>query len=338
MKIKAEYIWLDGNEVPQIRSKTKILNIPEETSFENYKVPEWSFDGSSTLQAEREDSDCFLKPVKIYKDPIRGKNNILVLNEVYLPSGKPHSTNHRHKLKKLLEKHANDEWLIGVEQEYTFMKLDGTPYGFFLPEEKMKLQGDYYCGVGADKIFGRQIVEKHMDACLEAELVFEGVNWEVMPGQCEYQIGPADPLTVADDLIIARYLLNRIAEDYGIVVSLHPKPAGEGKNWNGAGCHTNFSTKAMRESSRVFEEVIEKLKNKHEEHISVYGKDIEQRLTGLHETCSYKEFKVGKSDRGASIRIPARVALEGKGYLEDRRPCANVIPYLAFAKLIETVS
>ena len=62
-------------------------------------------------------------------------------------------------------------------------------------------------------------------------------------------------------------------------------------------------------------------------HLKVYGEGYEMRLTGRHETCRYDEFRYGVADRTASIRIPAHVAAEEKGYLEDRRPCANICPY-----------
>ena len=78
------------------------------------------------------------------------------------------------------------------------------------------------------------------------------------------------------------------------------------------------------------------LGKKHEEHIAVYGAHNEERLTGLHETCSIKDFRYGVSDRGASIRIPMATSNDGKGYLEDRRPSANMDPYKVCSILIET--
>ncbi|PIN80991.1 glutamine synthetase [Candidatus Woesearchaeota archaeon CG10_big_fil_rev_8_21_14_0_10_30_7] len=331
-KIKAEYIWLDGTKpTAYIRSKTKILEKRIDL-FED--VPIWGFDGSSTNQAEGHSSDCVLKPVKVYKDPIRGGDNIIVLSEVYTVDDEVHSSNNRASLRELVELYEYKNFICGIEQEYTFLKLDGTPYGF-LESINMDKQGKYYCGVGADKIFGRELVEDHLDACLNAGLEIEGINCEVMPGQHEYQIGAKDALTVADDLIIARYLLERLGEKHSIVVTLAPKPAKG--DWNGAGAHINFSTAEMMESNSVFENIIDKLKSKHFEHIAVYGAGIEERLTGAHETCKFDTFRCGVSDRGASIRIPWKTAKEGKGHLEDRRPCANIDPYEALAKLMSTI-
>jgi glutamine synthetase len=254
--------------------------------------------------------------------------------EVMNADGTPHVSNFRSKLRILSGKCEEQEAWFGIEQEYTFMQNDypfGWPKGGFPGP-----QGPFYCGVGSEKVYGRDIVEDHMDACIMAGILISGINAEVMPGQWEYQIGPLGPLDAADQMWISRWLLYRISEEYGVSATLHPKPVKG--DWNGAGAHTNFSTKSMREAGGidVINAACEKLSKKHDEHIHVYGAHNEERLTGLHETCSIKEFRYGVSDRGASIRIPMQTSNDGFGYLEDRRPSANMDPYKVCSILLET--
>jgi len=336
MAVKAEYIWIDGAKpTAKLRSKTKVLiDCDEVTSLD--QLPVWGFDGSSTQQAEGHASDCALLPVSYYTDPIRGWPHILVMTEVRDPKTmEPHPSNARAACAAMAEKHAIEECIFGIEQEYTFfdgIKPLGWPdNGFPAP------QGGYYCGVGSDEVFGRNIVEEHMDACIEAGLEISGINAEVMPGQWEFQIGPVAAPEVADQIWIARWLLYRIAEDYGVSATLAAKPVKG--DWNGAGAHTNFSTKAMRDDGgiKAIEAACEKLGKRAMLHIKNYGADIEDRLTGAHETQSWENFSWGVSDRGASIRIPWNVAVDGKGYLEDRRPNANADPYTVCHLMIESI-
>jgi glutamine synthetase len=261
--------------------------------------------------------------------------------EVLLPDMTPHPSNTRAACAAAAEKYAEFDTWFGIEQEYTF--FDGIkPLGW--PENGFPApQGGYYCGVGADEVFGRPVVEAHMDACLAAGLAFSGINGEVMPAQWEFQIGPIQAPAVCDHLWVARWLLYRVGEDIhisdfenrGVSARLDPKPV-QG-DWNGAGAHCNFSTKYMRESYDACVAAAEALKSNHEEHIANYGHRIEERLTGRHETCSYREFRYGVADRGASVRIPWQVHREQKGYIEDRRPNANCDPYKVAGLILNTV-
>jgi glutamine synthetase len=331
MPYQAEYIWIDGTKpTPLLRSKTKILDNSVKTP------PIWGFDGSSTEQATGEASDCMLKPVFWCKDPIRGGKNILVICEVYLAStGLPHPTNTRAACAAAADKYKKHGMIYGIEQEYTFMRLNGRPYGFPELDGEPGPQGPYYCGVGAGRVMGRDIVELHTEACIEAGLTISGTNAEVMPGQWEFQIGPLDALAASDQMYVARWLLHRIAEDFDVVVSFDAKP--QKGDWNGAGAHTNFSTKAMREGYDAIESACKALEGRVMEHVENYGHDIQSRLTGKHETAPWNQFSYGVSNRGASIRIPWQVAKDRKGYAEDRRPNANMDPYVVTRLILETV-
>jgi len=321
---KLEYLWLDGCTPTQIRSKTKVVK----EFGKSEEAPVWGFDGSSTEQADGGSSDCVLKPMRVYDNPFE-LNGSIILCEVYNVDDTPHKSNTRHLLEETIPD-GIDEW-VGFEQEYTLFEGD-NPMGW--PEDgEPAPQGDYYCG----RNIGEYIMRKHTDACITAGVSICGTNAEVMLGQWEYQIGAGGSIHMSDDLWVARWLLERICESHNLSVSLHPKPI-EG-DWNGAGCHTNFSTKAMREDGG-YEHIInacEKLSENTQEHIDVYGIDNDKRLTGLHETCSITEFRYGVSDRGASIRIPWQVKRDKKGYLEDRRPASNCDPYIVSQKLIQTI-
>jgi glutamine synthetase len=332
-KITAEYIWIDGQKpTAKLRSKTKILEGPVKTLSD---IPEWGYDGSSTYQATGHFSDLLLRPVRYIPDPLHREDDILVLCEVLNPDGSVHPSNTRAHLRHVAEKYKSAEAWFGIEQEYTLFEgnkpLGWPDKGFPAP------QGGYYCGVGNDEVYGREVVEAHTDACIRSGIAIVGTNAEVMPAQWEFQIGPLPPLEMGDELWLARWLLYRIGEDFGVSATLYPKPV-QG-DWNGAGAHANFSTKPMREPGgiKVMEEAMKKLQKRHEDHIKVYGAHNEERLTGLHETCSIHEFRYGVSDRGASVRIPMATTKVGYGYFEDRRPAANIDPYLVCAILIETV-
>ena len=191
--------------------------------------------------------------------------------------------------------------------------------------------------MGASNCFGRIIADAHYRACLYAGIKVSGTNAEVMPGQWEYQVGPVEGIAIGDHLWISRYILQRIAEDFNVTISFAPKLF---EDWNGSGCHTNFSTKTMRAGTGGMEYIntmMEKMAAKHSEHILLYGDDNQKRLTGIHETSSINSFSYGVGNRAASFRVPTQTAHDnGKGYVEDRRPASNIDPYLVSAMLVDT--
>jgi len=339
------YIWLDGGD-PNTNDPTQFLRSKEKITITDtyHKYKPWSFDGSSTNQASGSDSDVILKPVRIFPDPMKD-NGSLVLCECFYPDGTPHDSNQRAKLRKVLD-HAEisnqDPW-FGFEQEYT--SYDGRrPMGW--PEHGIPgNQGPFYCGVGVEQIKGRKFSELHTKLCIKAGLMIYGTNAEVMPGQWEFQLGMrdgdtrhADPLRAADHLWVARWLLYRAGETLDISVRLDCKP--EKGDWNGAGLHTNYSHKDMRDPEKgkeTIDHTIDKLGKNHFEHIEDYGFGVKERLTGKHETCPWDSFKSGVANRGASIRIPRHVHDLGYGYIEDRRPGANADPYIVSRMMLETI-
>jgi glutamine synthetase len=333
-KIIAEYIWIGGSGM-DMRSKPRTVSNP---AGDPSKLPKWNYDGSSTNQAPGEDSEVILYPQAIFKDPFRKGNNILVMCDCYTPAGEAIPSNKRKRAAEIFSNpavSAEEPW-YGIEQEYTLLQKDvhwplGWPVGGYPGP-----QGPYYCGVGVDKAFGRDIVDAHYKACLYAGINISGTNGEVMPGQWEYQVGPSVGISAGDELWVSRYILERVTEMGGVVLSFDPKPIPG--DWNGAGAHANYSTKSMRANGgyEVIKKAIKNLELRHKEHIAAYGEGNERRLTGRHETANINTFVWGVANRGASVRVGRDTEKENKGYFEDRRPSSNMDPYVVTSLLAET--
>lgn len=334
--VQATYLWIDGT-CENVRLKDQILDFAPKTVDE---LPNWSYCGSATYQGVGNVADRVLIPRAMYKDPFKaGKHDVIVLCDTYIPDGTPTESNKRAEMQSIVDKTVEHRPWFGIEQEYTLLDINGRPFGW--PANGYPApQGPYYCGVGTNKVYARDLSEAHALACLYAGIDFGGTNSEVMPAQWEYQIGPSLGIKAADDLWVSRYILWRIAEEFGLCVSFHPKPVGG--DWNGAGAHTNYSTAAMRcdGGMKAIEDAIRKLERNHAAHIKAYdprgGEYNKLRLSGLHETSSIDQFTWGVADRGASIRISRSVANAGKGFLEDRRPSSNMDPYVVCSALLKT--
>eukprot|EP00331_Platyophrya_macrostoma_P001914 CAMPEP_0176424774 /NCGR_PEP_ID=MMETSP0127-20121128/11024_1 /TAXON_ID=938130 /ORGANISM="Platyophrya macrostoma, Strain WH" /LENGTH=387 /DNA_ID=CAMNT_0017805869 /DNA_START=33 /DNA_END=1196 /DNA_ORIENTATION=+ len=334
-----QYIWIGGTGL-DVRGKTMI--IPRiVTDFKD--IPIWNYDGSSTKQASTDSSEVIIKPKFWCPDPFRVKNfpnaHIVLCDTWKQDRETPHETNFRIFAEKIMNEAKDEEPWFGIEQEYIILSPEGTlhkyPIGF--PKGGFaKVQGEYYCSAGASKAFGRAVMENHMKASLYAGLKLSGNNAEVFPGQWEFQCGPCTGIEAGDHMWVARYILDRVAEDFGCDITYAPKPIKG--DWNGNGCHTNYSTKSIREEGGldVCFKHMEHLKKYHDRHIAVYGQDNDQRLTGLHETSNMSEFSYGLAHRGASVRIPSSTKIEKKGYYEDRRPAGNCDPYLVTAMLVDS--
>lgn len=333
--VQAMYIWIDGSG-EGLRCKTRSLQKEPETIQD---LPLWNFDGSSTGQAEGSNSDCYLRAVAMFNDPFRKAPNKLVMCEVLNYKMQPVETNHRKTCAEMMALVKEEKPWFGMEQEYTLLDVDGHPFGW--PKQGYPgPQGPYYCAVGTGNVYGREVVEAHYKACIYAGITISGTNAEVMPAQWEFQVGPCEGIDMGDHLWMARFLLHRVCEDFGVVATLDPKPMRG--DWNGAGCHVNYSTELMRQPDgiEVINDAVGKLSKRHNYHIRAYdpqgGKDNMRRLTGLHETSSIHDFSSGIANRQASIRIPRHVGEEKCGYLEDRRPSSNCDPYSVTEALVRT--
>lgn len=287
-----------------------------------------------------------MRPVSYFRDPFRKGNHLLVMTETYKWTDatcqelEPANTNFRIHAKKIMDAAADEEPWFGIEQEYTLVgtKTKFTTWPLGWPHNGYPgQQGPYYCSVGASNCFGRVIADAHYRACLYAGIKCSGTNAEVMPGQWEYQVGPVEGIAVGDHMHMSRYILQRIAEDFNVTISFAPKLFSD---WNGSGCHTNFSTKTMRAGTKGMEYIdtmMAKFAAQHKEHLALYGDDNDQRLTGIHETSSMDSFSYGVGNRAASFRIPTSTAHDnGKGYIEDRRPASNMDPYLVCAMIVDS--
>ena len=330
----AEYIWLGGNG--ELRSKTKVLHNFRLQSLEAKNFPMWNYDGSSTAQAEGLNSELKLKPVAVYYNPFSNQNtvagNFLILCETLDKHGKALPTNTRAAAADLFGTHkakTEKPW-FGIEQEYFIVAGN--------PDFRGITQGQYYCSVGGRNAFYRDVAEEHMNLCLKAGLKVSGINAEVAPCQWEYQIGPCEGIDSGDQMWISRWIMERLSEKHNVYINWEPKPF---PGINGSGCHTNYSTESMRKDNglTVIYDAIEKLRLKHSEHMEVYGKDNDKRMSGQYETANYNYFSFRKDrsvDRGASIRVGYDTIKDRKGYFEDRRPASNMDPYLVTSKIFET--
>ncbi|KEG06552.1 putative glutamine synthetase [Trypanosoma grayi] len=340
---RVTYIWLCGKDAHHdIRSKDRTMYLTTEEMAKHPKellaeglFPVWNFDGSSTNQAQGQDTEILVRPVNAYHCCIPRPSStipwILVLAECFVPSGEPTADNSRAVARRIFEQRPEEHPWFGMEQEF-FLVKGGRPYswpanGFPAP------QGPYYCSTGSLVAPGRKYIDLHYEVCLQMGLNVSGTNAEVALGQWEFQVGPCEGLEMGDQLTVARWVLLRILEADELDVDYHAKPIRG--DWNGSGLHTNFSTDATRAENGldVIYTYIERLKKTVYKDIIFYGAENNERLTGTHETSKADVVTAGVGTRGTSIRIPNSVAAEGKGYMEDRRPAGDADPYLVSSRL-----
>lgn len=308
-----EYIWIDHDG--KTRSKTMVID-NSLNSLET--LPVWNYDGSSTGQIKGKNTEINLYPIKMVSDPFR-KHSFLVLCDIDREYSK------RINAAQVFDKYFSHDIWFGLEQEYFILDYD---------MDLDKKQGKYYCGVGYRDHVERLIAEQHLDACIFSGLNISGINAEVANGQWEFQVGIAKGIDAADQLYLARYMLERIAEKNRRYISYEPKLDPQ---TNGSGCHVNISTNKTRENNGL-EHIyvcLNKLAKEHHLHIPKFGENNKKRLTGKHETSNYDNFSWGIGTRDTSIRIGNKTFEDKKGYFEDRRPSANMNPYIVLSLIAE---
>uniref|UniRef100_A0A2I3H2M1 Glutamine synthetase n=1 Tax=Nomascus leucogenys TaxID=61853 RepID=A0A2I3H2M1_NOMLE len=302
-KVQAMYIWIDGTG--------EALHCKTRTPDSEPKCVE--------------EFDMYLMLAAMFQDPFRKDPNKLVFCDVFKYNRKPAETNLKHTCKWIMDMVRNKHPWFAMQQEYTLMGADGHPW-FAMQQEYTLMGADGHPLVGLQRLPG-------------AGVKIAGTNAEVMPAQWEFQIGSCEGISMADHLWVARFILHRVREDFGVIATFDPKPIPG--NWKGAGCHTNFSTKATWEDNglKYIEKAIKKLSKRHQYHIRAYdpkgGLDNARRLTGFHETSNIHDFSAGVANRSASIHIPQTLSQE-KGYFEDHCPSANCDHFLVTEALICT--
>ncbi|XP_037506277.1 glutamine synthetase-like [Rhipicephalus sanguineus] len=334
------YVFVDAT-LENVRSKMRVLSYeplsPEE-------CPKSTFCGKGTGQWPDADvnSELYLVPVALFRDPFLKGRNKLVLCEVLNSDDQPNETNTRRPCKMAMEAAKDEEPWFGIEQEYVLLERNGLPIGW--PSQRHALKGtqEYFCAVGAENIAGRQVADAHVKACSYAGVKLYGSNGEAVISQWEYQIGPLPGVEAGDHLWISRYILQRVAEDFDVVVSFEPRPFKSSEVPGGAG-HINFSTKSSRGEGGLdwINKAITKLELNHELHLAAYDprkeKSNEERLKGNLLATPQREFSAGVASKTVCVRVPRQTQVAGRGFLEDRRPGANVEPYRAMQALVQTL-
>ncbi|KAK9832481.1 hypothetical protein WJX81_000192 [Elliptochloris bilobata] len=336
-KCLAEYIFVGGNG-SDLHSKSRVLDAKPKSVEE---LRPWHFDGSQTGQAPASSSAVYLRPRAIYPDPVRGGDHILVLCDTYTPptvesdSGAQqmqlHPSNNRAPCERVMRAAASSAPVFSCEQQYSLLDpKTGWPVG--LPEGSMAGTSNSYCASGAALASGRDFQDAHLRACMHAGVRISGGHAEAAVGQWSYCVGPCRGIELGDQLWISRFILLRMADQFRTRASFEPKPVPG--DWQGNGAHVKVSTRETREAGRgwfAVQEHVRRLGAAHGQHLMAYGAGAAARLGPSALT-----FRAGMEDRRAAVRIPTTVLVNQCGWYEDRRPAANMDPYLVTMLLVCT--
>lgn len=312
---QATYVWMSRGGVFRYKIYT-LSSLNADGDFDNPDLyPTGTFDGSSTGDAEVGSSDLRIKPCAVYRD-VDGVG-VFVLCDIDT------AETPRANLLTLIENRkvfgAESCW-FGFEQEY-----------FLLPfESESEQDAFHYCSPTSETI-----PQHHYNECRQMGVHITGWNCEVAPNQYEFQVCAAG-VSAADDLIMARWVLLRVCQEHDKGLLLVPKPIPV---YNGSGLHTNFSTPQMRTSPGGWSTMLKSvglLRDRHNEHMEVYGDGNEERLSGMYETSAFDTFSWGIGSRDTSVRLQKVMKGEDKGFIEDRRPASNANPYVVCYALVNT--
>lgn len=323
MKSRAIYIWIGANN--RLRWKIKTVPIDKRDMLKLKAYPWWNYDGSSTGQAEGENTEVRLKPVRVYPFPYKDDADVMILCETYNVDNTVHRDNERyHALERFKAGEYKRPW-FGNEVEYFIVKNGDNMNDL--------LTTTHYCGFDECRAHCKRVALEHYNACLNANLEISGMNAEVTRGQWEFQIGPCEAIKSGDHTYVALFLLIWVAEYHGCKVIVNESKPYE--NVNGSGCHINYSDIDTRfnDNANILVQKINKLGERHDHHMSIYG-DNSKRLTGTHETSRPDVFSFGTGTRDTSVRVPTNT----KKYFEDRRPASNIDYYKVTSSIYESVN
>lgn len=323
-KANLTYVWLDKFNI--LRSKTKRV---EQVN----QIPIWNFDGSSTSQMDYStmNTEVLLQPIRVYIDGFNERNNenYLVLCDTYNINKDgiitPTVDNYRYGAINIFNE-TNLNPKFGFEQE--FYLIDNENHEKLSSLTNISNKDNNYCRTTTKYTY---IMNEFYNLCLSCKIGIVGWNAEVAPFQFEYQIF-GNGIDACDDLVMSRYVLERYMIDNNYEIKYDPKLY---ENLSGSGCHINYSDVRSKE---YMDKYIKALGETHNDLMKVYGENNNKRLTGLHETSSYSVFTYGVGDRYKSVRIPNSTALGLTNYFEDRRPGANINPYMACGALVKVLS
>ena len=327
MKYLNQYVWSDKYGEPRVTTKL-------ESDHDINKL--LCFNGLNTGQSvDTNNSDIYIRPVQRYNNPLIKRTKELepsiFVCELMLDENKSHSSNERNRSIKVLENYED------VNMSFTldfFVTKKNVPVAF-LSNPPPSQQGIFYCGVGGDIAVGQECANDIFQNANRADLNVTQLSGGVAPSQWTIKLEGTAKVKLLDDLICLRYIIAKSAEKYGVTICFHPQLLKE--EWNGSACLIEYSNDKMRtdkECNYIRNTVIKNLDKTHAEYVSKCGEDNNRRLIGTNNTSKNDEFTsaVGKYD--CSVRIPKLTNVRGHGSIEDRRPGANMDPYVVVPYLL----